>query len=57
VPACTPPSPRSTRTRGRADVPITLGGTAAVLVAVGLFAGSLPVRGVSRLDPTTALRE
>jgi putative ABC transport system permease protein len=36
--------------------PITLIATAAVLVAVGLFAGWLPARRVSRLDPTTALR-
>jgi putative ABC transport system permease protein len=37
--------------------PQTLMGAAAVLMAVGLLAGWLPARGVSRLDPTTALRE
>jgi putative ABC transport system permease protein len=36
--------------------PTTLIAAAAVLVAVGLFAGWLPARKVSRLDPTTALR-
>ena len=36
--------------------PITLVAAAVVLVAVGLFAGWLPARKVSRLDPTTALR-
>ncbi len=36
--------------------PITLAGAASVLVAVGLCAGWLPARKVSRLDPTTALR-
>jgi putative ABC transport system permease protein len=36
--------------------PMTLVGAAAVLVAVGLFAGWLPARTVSRLDPTTVLR-
>jgi ABC-type antimicrobial peptide transport system permease subunit len=35
---------------------MTLVGAAAVLVAVGLFAGWLPARTVSRLDPTTVLR-
>jgi putative ABC transport system permease protein len=36
--------------------PMTLVAAAAVLVATGLFAGWLPARSVSRLDPTTALR-
>jgi ABC-type antimicrobial peptide transport system permease subunit len=36
--------------------PATLAGAAAILVAVGLFAGWLPARKVSRLDPNTALR-
>jgi predicted permease len=36
--------------------PITLIGAAAVLVSVGLLAGWLPARKVSRLDPTAALR-
>jgi putative ABC transport system permease protein len=36
--------------------PLTLVVAAAVLCAVGLFAGWLPARKVSRLDPTTALR-
>jgi ABC-type antimicrobial peptide transport system permease subunit len=36
--------------------PATLIMAAAVLIAVGLFAGWLPARKVSRLDPTTALR-
>ena len=36
--------------------PMTLVSAAAVLIAVGLFAGWLPARKVSRLDPTTALR-
>jgi ABC-type antimicrobial peptide transport system permease subunit len=36
--------------------PMTLVAAAAVLVSVGLFAGWLPARKVSRLDPTTALR-
>jgi putative ABC transport system permease protein len=36
--------------------PITLVAAAAILVSVGLFAGWLPARKVSRLDPTTALR-
>jgi putative ABC transport system permease protein len=36
--------------------PFTLAVAAVVLVAVGLFAGWLPARNVSRLDPTTALR-
>jgi ABC-type antimicrobial peptide transport system permease subunit len=36
--------------------PITLAGAAAVLGAVGLFAGWLPARMASRLDPTAALR-
>jgi predicted permease len=36
--------------------PLTLVVATAVLCAVGLFAGWLPARKVSRLDPTTALR-
>jgi putative ABC transport system permease protein len=36
--------------------PATLAGAAALLVAVGLFAGWVPARKVSRLDPTVALR-
>jgi putative ABC transport system permease protein len=36
--------------------PMTLVAAAAVLVLVGLFAGWLPARKVSRLDPGTALR-
>ena len=36
--------------------PMTLVAAAAVLISVGLFAGWLPARTVSRLDPTTALR-
>jgi putative ABC transport system permease protein len=36
--------------------PMTLVAAAAILVSVGLFAGWLPARTVSRLDPTTALR-
>jgi predicted permease len=36
--------------------PITLVAAAAILVSLGLFAGWLPARKVSRLDPTTALR-
>jgi ABC-type lipoprotein release transport system permease subunit len=36
--------------------PATLLGAAAVLLAVGLFAGWLPARQASRLDPTAALR-
>jgi ABC-type lipoprotein release transport system permease subunit len=36
--------------------PMTIVAAAAVLVSVGLFAGWLPARKVSRLDPTTALR-
>jgi putative ABC transport system permease protein len=36
--------------------PATLAAAAVVLVSVGLFAGWLPARSVSRLDPTTALR-
>jgi hypothetical protein len=36
--------------------PTTLIAAAAVLVTVGLFAGWLPARTVSRLDPTAALR-
>lgn len=37
--------------------PLTLTGAAAILLTVGLVAGWLPARGLSRLDPTTALRE
>ncbi len=37
--------------------PVTLTAAAAVLIAVGLLAGWLPARRVSRLDPTSALRE
>jgi putative ABC transport system permease protein len=36
--------------------PVTLAGAASVLVAVGLFAGWLPARKASRLDPTSMLR-
>jgi putative ABC transport system permease protein len=36
--------------------PVTLIASAAILVAAGLFAGWLPARKVSRLDPTVALR-
>ena len=36
--------------------PATLFGAAAILVAVGLFAGWLPARKASRLDPAAALR-
>jgi putative ABC transport system permease protein len=36
--------------------PITLAGAGLVLIAVGLLAGWLPARHVSRLDPTAALR-
>jgi putative ABC transport system permease protein len=36
--------------------PMTLVAAAAVLISVGLFAGWLPARQVSRLDPTATLR-
>jgi predicted permease len=36
--------------------PIMLAGAGAVLIAVGLFAGWLPARAASRMDPTAALR-
>jgi ABC-type antimicrobial peptide transport system permease subunit len=36
--------------------PTTLVAAAAVLISAGLFAGWIPARRVSRLDPTTALR-
>jgi len=36
--------------------PLTMAAAAAVLVAAGMFAGWLPARQVSRLDPTAALR-
>ena len=36
--------------------PVTLATAAVVLLTVGLIAGWLPARQVSRLDPTTALR-
>jgi ABC-type antimicrobial peptide transport system permease subunit len=36
--------------------PMTLATAAAVLVSVGVLAGWLPARTVSRLDPATALR-
>ena len=35
---------------------LTIGGAALVLISIGLFAGWLPARRVSRLDPTAALR-
>ena len=37
--------------------PVTLTGAAALLLAVGVVAGWLPARRVSRLDPTSALRQ
>ncbi|MEW5981294.1 MAG: ABC transporter permease [Acidobacteriota bacterium] len=37
--------------------PITLGGAAAVLLAVGALAGWLPARRASRIDPARVLRE
>ena len=37
--------------------PVTFGGAAAVLVAVGLLAAWLPARRAARLDPATVLRE
>ena len=43
--------------RVEARDPLTLGGAAGVLIAVGLFAGWLPARRISRMDPATALRQ
>jgi putative ABC transport system permease protein len=37
--------------------PVTFGGAAAVLVAVGLLAAWLPAYRAARLDPVTVLRE
>jgi ABC-type antimicrobial peptide transport system permease subunit len=37
--------------------PATFGGTAAVLVAVGMLAAWVPARRAARLDPATVLRE
>ena len=37
--------------------PVTLMGAAALLLSVGMVAGWLPARRVSRLDPTSALRD
>ena len=37
--------------------PVTFGGAAAVLVAVGVLAAWLPAHRAARLDPVTALRE
>jgi putative ABC transport system permease protein len=37
--------------------PITFAGTAAVLVAVGVLAASVPAWHAARLDPATVLRE
>ena len=37
--------------------PMTFGGAAAVLVAVGVLAAWLPAHRAARLDPVTALRE
>jgi ABC-type antimicrobial peptide transport system permease subunit len=37
--------------------PMTFGGTAAVLVTVGMWAAWVPARRATRLDPATVLRE
>ena len=37
--------------------PVTFGGAAAVLVAVGVLAAWMPARRAARLDPVTVLRE
>ena len=37
--------------------PMTIGGSAAVLAAIGLLAGWLPARRASRIDPAQVLRE
>ena len=37
--------------------PVTFGGAAAVLVAVGVLAAWLPAHRAARLDPVTVLRE
>ena len=37
--------------------PTTIGGSAAVLAAIGLLAGWLPARRAARIDPAQVLRE